>query len=436
MPFPVGTHPLSHPENSSICPFPWIHQMIDTSGDIRLCCHAERSEELGDCVDAAASWNGPALREIRRQMANGEAVPACGRCYAKEIDGVESARQQALRVWGEHPAFQAAFQHSLEHDFQVENRPIYMDIRFGNRCNLVCKMCWGASSSQIVKDHKRLQAADPERFRRFFGPLLDVTYDWYEAPEAWAFLEDCIPFLEELYLTGGEPTLIEQNLAFLKRCVATGHADHIRLRFNTNLTTINDEFLDVVSRFKWVHFGCSIDGAGPVYEYIRYPARWDRVRGNYLRLLNAASDHPFSIGVAVTVQLLNVLHLPVMLDDFAKIHDAYRHLGNRIAPMALSLLSRPPRYAVRNAPEPVKREAQQRLERWMQANQQRMGAYDRRRQPFEEILALLGQSADDPESGTALLAFHAFQDSNKRAKLETHVPELHALLRQAEPARP
>ena len=76
-------------------------------------------------------------------------------------------------------------------------------------------------------------------------------YRWYEHPNAWQNLIDCLPDLKVLHLTGGEPLLIPEMYKILNRIIDAGEAHHIRLIYNTNMTKIPAELRDLWPQFGW-----------------------------------------------------------------------------------------------------------------------------------------------------------------------------------------
>jgi len=67
---------------------------------------------------------------------------------------------------------------------------------------------------------------------------------------------------------------------WLKHLTETGAAKDIDLFVWTNCTTSNRAIFDVMRRFKSAHLRLSLDGHGPVYDYIRWPGKWSMVQRN------------------------------------------------------------------------------------------------------------------------------------------------------------
>jgi organic radical activating enzyme len=56
--------------------------------------------------------------------------------------------------------------------------------------------------------------------------------------------------VDKIYFTGGEPTLIKAHWNLLQKFIDSGHAHHISLDYNTNASSIRDEYFQIWSKFK------------------------------------------------------------------------------------------------------------------------------------------------------------------------------------------
>ena len=45
--------------------------------------------------------------------------------------------------------------------------------------------------------------------------------------DAWELLEEWIPNVKRIFMTGGEPTIIKRNLDYINKIVETGYAKNI-----------------------------------------------------------------------------------------------------------------------------------------------------------------------------------------------------------------
>ena len=115
-----------------------------------------------------------------------------------------------------------------------------------------------------------------------------------------------------MYFAGGEPLLIKEHKKFLLEIIEKGHAPSIHLRYNTNGTLVDEEMIDIWSKFKIVKVNFSLDGLTDKNHYIRFPTDWADIERS-LQLLDNAPD-TIHTNFAFAVQILNIKHLP----DFIK----------------------------------------------------------------------------------------------------------------------
>jgi len=88
---------LTRREHANFCGFPFAEMAVRVTGDVVLCCHDLLGESvMGNIRETSLAqiWNGPAYRELRRQMLarNPEGVhPVCQRCYIFTGERIEQS---------------------------------------------------------------------------------------------------------------------------------------------------------------------------------------------------------------------------------------------------------------------------------------------------------------------------------------------------------
>ena len=265
--------------------------------------------------------NVPMLKQARLDMLEGKWPNACKRCEDEEAAGIrsrmqyENERWSADNTWNIEKAIQAtADDGSINTD---EVPVVFYDLRFGNLCNLKCRMCGPTDSSQWYEDQVKMYGNKYQDTQGIvelqkdnkgkYKPIVDI-YGWYENSTMWPQLEENMPKIRHLYLVGGEPLMINEHYAFLQKCVDRGEAHHIVLEYNTN---IPDRAWNIWKHFEKIEIGASVDGIGKVVEYIRHPAKWDILERN-IRLLDNAEGN-FKLWLAPTIGVVNSMHLPDMV---------------------------------------------------------------------------------------------------------------------------
>ena len=290
--------------SKTFCVYPWVHQMVETNGDVKLCCIAESptQKESGQHMNInkhklSELWNDPYMQSVRQRMLEGKQVKDCGQCMRKEREGEKSMRQIINPGWQVDNA-----------DLFVKTLPKYLDLRFGNLCNLRCRMCTGMYSSELGQELESIRQTNKD-FQKMYPDSLEYpVYDWSNDQTFWSDLEKYIPYIEIIYLTGGEPTLVQGNYDFLQKLIDVGVSKNIVITFNTNVTNFQQRFLDIIGHFAKVRLALSIDGTGGVQEYIRFPSKWKAIQNNIQKLLEHVkdADNKFELSFAPAISILNV----------------------------------------------------------------------------------------------------------------------------------
>lgn len=311
---------------NTFCPIPWNFQAVRSNGDIRVCCQANISHEQGvlrkpngDAFNAKdgnleLSRNSELIKSVRKHMISGEWSSTCTRCRQEEQSQLSSRRQYELEQW---PLRRDDVIHKTASDgtIDVQDFPVqYYDLRFGNLCNLKCRMCGPTDSSAWYDDW--VQLTGTQEFKDTSGKVVlekqgdrYVTdeYLWPQSEIFWQDIESRLSTVKHVYMAGGEPLLIKRHYDFLQRCVDKNVSQQMVLEYNTNCTQIPQKVLDLWTHFKQVRVGASIDGYGAFAEYQRYPSDWSAVYSN-LKILNAQPNN-ILVWLAYTVTAYNVFHL-------------------------------------------------------------------------------------------------------------------------------
>ncbi len=331
----------------TFCPLPWNFQAIRNNGDIRICCQANISTNRGlltndegrifnagtDNLDKAR--NAQLMKEVRKAMIKGEWHATCQRCRQEEESGLDSRRQYEFRNW---KLRMSDVEQGTKEDgtIEVDKFPVaYYDLRFGNKCNLSCRMCGPSDSSAWYEDHVALTGSTEYQDTHMKVQLekkgtqwvdANKSYQWYLNDDFWKQLSEKDDGIKHIYMAGGEPMLIREHFRFLEKCVRKNISKNIILEYNTNLTILPDKVLDLWKSFKEVRVGASIDGYGDVFEFQRYPAKWQEVFKNLQKL--DKQPRPIFSWLACTVTVYNVTHIPEFMlwkineSDFQRINSS------------------------------------------------------------------------------------------------------------------
>jgi sulfatase maturation enzyme AslB (radical SAM superfamily) len=343
--------------SKTFCVLPFMHVATNASGSFRLCCNSNpnnnqiKNPQTGkpykiykDSIEDI--WNSPDYQEFRRQFIAGEMPATCERCYREESAGIRSPRIGFNNRWWTDDVIVAE-------EIPVDIR--YIDLRLGNLCNLKCRMCNPWASSMWVKDWNEVmptaELVPSKIIDEEMLAFMNVMTEWPDYEKTGLNFQDVAHTVEEIYLTGGEPTLATSQYKLLDYCIANDLAKNIRLKYNTNLTNIPPKMIEYWKDFKRVQLNCSIDAIGHRDRYIRYPSNWEKVEENFDRLNGLPN---VSIQIHCTVQALNVCALADLF-DFA----SSRNLsGDQVY---LNILNHPRSMNIRVLPPELKQLAHSRL---------------------------------------------------------------------------
>ena len=370
-------------------------------------------------------WNSNTMRELRREMVAGRAIPGCRVCQADEAGGGLSKRLTANAKWengwlNESSAtIKDMIDLAINTDFRLPTLPAMLEVETGNLCNFKCRTCNAGLSSLIGKDPiHRTWAAD-----QFAAPHRDqvvppATHAFRRfdalAKLGKEFANDTGGQIRRIYFLGGEPLLVRGIGQLLEELVNTGKSSDIYLLFVSNASVI-PSWLSLAPHFRRVDVAVSIDGHGELHDYIRYPGRWPELLANVRTLQDLPNVH---VMATTTISMLNVLGLCRLFRYFDSID-----VGFAAYPLHW------PRYlAVGALPSSIRRLAAARLREY--------GDSDCRPEHRALVLSLVAllESGDDAGESTLLRDFMLFTndlDASRAQSIHQTEPELVQLLGQA-----
>lgn len=313
--------------SKSFCPIPWNFQAIQNNGIIRVCCQMNMTPSRGtlkkpdgtsynakhDFLDDAR--NAELIKSVRKNMIAGEWPAECTRCKQEEETGLRSRRQFENQTWNFNIE-DAKLVTTDDGTIDAKEVPVvYYDLRFGNTCNLACRMCGPEDSHSWYRDWAKLYGNE---FQDTHGNVVleknnkgrwtTDTYEWHYSESFWKQLESNMHNINFVYMAGGEPLIIDRHFEFLEKCIEKDLAKNIILEYNTNLTSLPESVIKLWNYFKKVRVGASVDGIGSVVEYQRYPVKWKQLEKN-IKLLDNLPDN-VDPWLACTITNLNVFHIP------------------------------------------------------------------------------------------------------------------------------
>jgi sulfatase maturation enzyme AslB (radical SAM superfamily) len=158
----------------------------------------------------------------------------------------------------------------------------------------------------------------------------------------------------KIKLIGGEPTVAKDMFTLLDLAVESGHADHIELSFYTNITNMQDRWLEQLGKFEKVIVNCSLEGMGDMNDYLRPPSKWPSVWKNFDKLVkfsNTKAGKRIKVRVTTVNQITNALHIA----DFWRFMHDYQMTSDRGIGMSTNQLIEPHYYSMAHAPDWLKK---------------------------------------------------------------------------------
>lgn len=308
--------------SSTFCMLPFMHIYGTANGNLVPCCEAQETYLNNPGESAESAWNNDNYRELRRALANGERPDRCDVCWHNEDSGIVSNRQQ----WEHDNWTDFADIIEVNNDYSVNNKPLWLELKVSNFCNLKCIMCSTFSS------YKRSQDIDIlNKYGGVHTTELQRPTTLFESLNRWP---DLWEHVHTLQFTGGEPIINQEHYDLLAG-IPEHRKPHIKLRYATNISYIKFKqynLIDIWSKFKHTNIKVSMDGIGDVYDYIREGGSWDTVYSNMLEL--SQYKDKFALATGITVQAHNVFQMP-------EFYDFWRESPIELSFITANILQRP-----------------------------------------------------------------------------------------------
>lgn len=365
----------------------WEDAAIKNNGDYRICCVFSTDVENGVLQGDDQSYlnmrthsvdsvrNHRLYKDARSTFLKGEWPAGCERCKNIESNGLPSMRTHRINRLMEDGLAENLQTNIIEHtqangEIDLVQFPLReIDFRFNNRCNLKCRSCSPESSTSWYTDFYRIgetqlwDGGRPEL--EFFEDenknvkAVFDRYDWSDGINVLDRLPKNLEKLSRIYFAGGEPLLEKRHAEFLKQLIAAGISKNIYLEYNTNLSVLTEETLNLWKEFKFIGVGVSMDGVGKFHEYVRFPSRFSNLERNLDKLDNANLN--LRGWISYTVSILNVCHLPDAI--LWKTNKNYKNIVNNFSrpPISTRMLHHPFHLNLKYIPLPAKKYIEERL---------------------------------------------------------------------------
>jgi radical SAM protein with 4Fe4S-binding SPASM domain len=277
-------------QSETFCAVPWNHIKVEMDGRIVTCVNGQH--ELGhlknnSIEEIVNDWPAQFVRDsVYKEQSNYN----CSTCTLQENDtGYKFLRD----------LYNPMFKHA---DVDYSNKTAFqlnaIDLHWSSTCNLKCVTCWAKQSSAIAQEQgEPIQHTPDEQADTIIDLIVSRQH-----------------YMKEIYLSGGEPTLIKHNVRLLKQL---DKSIDCTFRVNTNMMfEQNNPVITELLKFKNVLITISADTTGSRFEYIRREAKWHK----FLNNLQFLKDTHFDIRVNSVFFVASALYLT---DTQKFFHDGY-----------------------------------------------------------------------------------------------------------------
>jgi len=130
--------------------------------------------------------------------------------------------------------------------------------------------------------------------------------------ETFEFVKNNIKNLKTIYMAGGEPFLIKENLKIID--LIQNENPDLLLRINTNLSILTPKIYEQLKELKNVHWIVSAEANGKRFNYIRWPGKYSTLVEN----LKKIQELPHKVTINMTWNILCASNILEFIDDMLK----------------------------------------------------------------------------------------------------------------------
>ena len=372
---------------------------------------------------------------LRKELLEGKSLEMCKNCYVMDQHNKPSGRlRQLLKVGVQQKYFdkslasstlKQSFDYSADNQGQTDRTITDWQIDLGNFCNGACVYCSPHSSSKLATEFLQLGLVDSV-----------PPSSWCDDPELLdKFINDLTasPNLSYLHFLGGETVITPGFKKILAALVTAGIANDLVIGFTTNLTVWSDPVIELLTQFKQVHLGMSIETLTSVNDYVRYPSNINSVIECMNRWVKLGKDNNWLIQLRITPTCLTVHELTTVYDYAWE---------NNIAVESCNFLDNPAHMNISVLPVEYRKVIIEKITNWIDAHQTTKGSSiintrdpnivrEHISQDASSYLNYLMNAPDDSSKLPDLVGFLKILESNRNNSILTYLPQYEELFRSA-----
>jgi organic radical activating enzyme len=363
-------------KSASFCAAKWYNATIWLgSGQTTSChhppAHAIDAEEIK--TNPSAIHNTVEKKIDRLNMQLGNRPKGCEYCWKIEDMGRDavSDRVYKSRIYPI-KALDEAYTQPHQEDVNLRT----LEIAFDRTCQFACSYCNPAFSSSWVRDINQngpyaglvsdgrnhfTHAHDHSQLYRYgeTNPYVEAFFDWWET--------DLHKTLQELRITGGEPTMSGELWKLIDWFKNNQGRSQTRLAINSNLGMDRLKLLDFIKRIQGIphlEIYTSQESTNAQAEYIRDGLDYDLWMHNVQELLE--HDVIKAVHCMATINALCLDSLPDLLNQLIRLKQVY---GRERVNFTLNILRFPSFQSALVLPDELRLKYKHSLETWLILNQ-------------------------------------------------------------------
>ena len=309
----------------SFCAAKWKQVTLHLQNGFTHSCHHPTAhkiplEELKR--NPSALHNTEFKKQQRKLMLQGKRPTECDYCWR-----VEDTKSESLsdRIYKSQESWAEPFIEDIANKpWDDDVYPSYVEVSFGNLCNLKCSYCFPQFSSRIMEEiethggyptHDNFNNLDNLRKKNEI-PISPKEHNPY-VEAFWKWWPKLYPHLKTFRITGGEPLLNKNTFKTLDYIIENPNPD-LSLAINSNLCIPEIQFRDVLEKIKRLlgdglikqfELFTSAEAKGKQAEYIRFGMDYNL----WLDRINTLCKEVPELQLTVT-STYNVLSLPSYRD--------------------------------------------------------------------------------------------------------------------------
>jgi hypothetical protein len=342
---------------NTFCVLPWFSREINNKQTV-ACCLLPKNHDI---------------ELIKTDLLDGIRNPACSACWDLEDKG-KASRRQIENTFLDYKLDRDIS--LIQNDCKTNNYNINLyQITTSNLCNQACVSCSSNFSTKWSEIDRNLGNIP---IKNFTSNVDSFDIDFYTA--------------KRITLLGGEPLFDSTSFSILKKLIDSDNTNCFVSFVTNGSINLSAQQLDLLSKFSDLNICVSIDGIGPVFEYMRWPGKWKTLTKNLDQYRTVAKE----VSVSYTISSLNALYYDQTVDWFKENNLDYNH----------NIVSNPNWLSLKNMPVKLKHQL---------ANKQNFVTN------FSDISGL--------EISTETISQHIkLQDRAKKIDIKDYMPEFWHLL--------